>query len=197
MSKLHYHRAMSAIVTHSLLHLYSQISNQKQFMPRQKRNELLVKFFKQRVDLKGYSIAKKDIKALIHTGRHAKADLESQLWKLNSLNLEAVKQFSEADELYILLNDLYHHCGYASQLVGNDVQNGVIYMSQEEIEQGFDSNNRQLRTLRMRIKTDDCPQKLIDCAAKISAVLSVSFEHEKDGVLHYNIDRVGAAYANQ
>lgn len=196
MSKLQYHRAMTTIVTHSLLHLYTKIGQKKGYMPIKQRNELLVKFLKPRLKLKGYAIAKKDIKALIQKGREANANLERQLWKLNDINNKYASKFTEADELYILLNDLYQRYGYVSQIASDDCDSGIIYMEKEQIEQGFDENNQQTKTLKMFIKTDEKPDTLIKRAQSITRSLVLAFDHERNGIQHYNIDRAEPKYEN-
>lgn len=153
MSQLKYHQKLTLLVDNSLLHLYMFLSNKKGHTSVCKRNELLVKWLKPKVKDPSYKIIKRDIKALIASGRNKKGNIEDRLWELNKINNEHKAKFTHADKLYILFTHLYEHHNYESKLTNSvdKFEEGVIYMSPSEIETGFNDDSVQIRPLEIFI----------------------------------------------
>lgn len=183
-----YHRELSNIVTHALLHLHCHIAAQQRFVPVHQRNALLIKWLKPKTISKDYASVKKDIKALIMIGRKSGSNVEQKLWELNDIHLETRASLTDADLLYSLLNALFEYHGYNSQLLapGEDLESNVICMYQSEIEDGFDENNFQIRPLAAFMKTDN-PEKLVSQVGQISRTHTVELSSYDQGVAHYTI----------
>ncbi|MCW8336384.1 DUF2913 family protein, partial [Vibrio paucivorans] len=188
--KLKYHQAFSEIVLNALLHLFMHKASSERFIPTKRSNEILVKFLKARVNRSGYAVCKKDIKVMIGVARKG-GDLTARLFELNQMNLDYRAKFSQADELYILFNALCEQHGYESQLAQEgELVAETIYMTQEDIEAGFDEENRQIKPLPFWVKTDD-PQRVVECV-KLTSPYVATLEHtdEKEAV-HFSLYREG------
>lgn len=174
--KLKHYQALDNIITHSLLALYGEVSKQGGFWTVKKRNEFLVKFIKPKVKQAHFSTCKSDLKAMLCIGRKASGNLEKKLWDLNQLNLDYRDQFSQADELYILLTHMYEQHQFPSMLDSdNSMVEETLYMSEKEIEQGFDEANHQIKPLAMTVKTHRL-QALVD-AVKAQGTYRVEVDH--------------------
>lgn len=153
-AKYNYYRSVSAITTHALLHLYSEMSKKKQFYPTLKRNAILSKWLKARIALPGYKVCKSEIKTAIKIGK-GKGSVEVALLKMNETNEIYRKGFTEADELYILLLTLYEQHGIASMTTSKELdaaEDGVIYMTEQEKLVGFNSDLKQVKPLKVWMK---------------------------------------------
>jgi len=144
------------LVVHSLFVLYFEVQKVKGYVPIKKRNEILVKHLKTLVKKREFATHKKEIKTMISIGRNAKGNLEKRLHELNQMNLSYRAKFTQADELYILLDSLYRTHEFASQIWDGKAQReqDVIYMTQKEIEEGFDDKQKQKRPLRLCLSSD-------------------------------------------
>ncbi|MFA0079360.1 DUF2913 family protein [Vibrio artabrorum] len=156
MSKnLKHYQAISCLVTHALLALYFQIQNRQGYTPIKRRNDILVKFIKTQQKKAMYASLKKEMKTMLAIGRNPKGNLEARLHDINQLNLECKMKLTHADELYILFNHLFEAIGFSSQLADSKtlIEENILYMSQLDIEEGFDDQNNQIKPLPMTVKT--------------------------------------------
>ncbi|MFM2588227.1 DUF2913 family protein [Vibrio sp. TBV020] len=144
------------LVVHSLFVLYFEIQKAKGYVPIKKRNEILVKHLKTLTKKREFVTHKKEIKTMLSIGRNAKGNLEKRLHELNQMNLSYRAKFTQADELYILLDGLYRTHDFASQIWDENIQReqDVIYMTQKEIEEGFDDKQTQKRPLRLCLSSE-------------------------------------------
>ncbi|MFV8387487.1 hypothetical protein ACNO5E_25645 [Vibrio parahaemolyticus] len=71
------------------------------------------------------------------------------------VNLDYRSQLTEADELYILLTDLFEQHQFPSLIENsdNEREDEVIYMKEKCVEKGFDDENNQIKPLAMTVKT--------------------------------------------
>ena len=162
MSKLKYHQAFTELTTLALLHLYSYIDRESQFVPMKKRNERLNKFLKNQIALPCNAIIKKDIKVIIAQGRKGKS-LEQKLGELHKVNCEYGEKFTDADHLFILLTYLYEAHGFESTLDDPSIERkaGVIYSNEETISRCFNDENVLTEPLPNFIIMDE-PARLVD-----------------------------------
>lgn len=197
-SKYHYYRSISTIVTHALLHLYSEMSKKKQFYPIPKRNEILTKWLKPRMALAAFKGCKKEIKAAIQIGK-GKGSIEFALLRLNETNEQYRNNFKEADELYILLLTLYEQHGIASMTTSKELDaedDSVIYMTEQEKAEGFDGSFTQIKPLKAWIKGVDF-SLLSNLVESISTAHNLVLIERLDDVAVFYIDRKERGYANQ
>lgn len=188
-SKLNYYRAINTITTHSLLHLLFIIKGQKRFVPVKHRNEILVKRLKPRLSLKGYAPIKKELKDLIHIGRKSGADLESKLWELADLSKEMLATFTDADLLYILFTNLAEKYDYGSCLLSDnepEFEENTIYMSEKDIEFGFDDNNKQVCPVQLWVKSSE-PEQILEYLRECSEHHHAHVISSTDGILQLSL----------
>ena len=142
MSKLKYHQQLSEFVSSALLLIYSRLNVTGRFLPKEKRNELLIQYFKKQIKLPRNAMIKKDIKSLLLIARK-NGETETQLWSLHAMNHQFADKFTDADHLFALLTYLYEEHGFESTLDDPDIkrEKGVIYSSEKAIEHCFNSDN--------------------------------------------------------
>ncbi|PMM00633.1 hypothetical protein BCT63_19775 [Vibrio kanaloae] len=153
---LKHYQALDELVTNALLALYCTMSQQGGFWTTKKRNELLVKFIKPKLKKPQFLTCKNEIKTMLSIGRSATGSLEQKLWDINRLNLEYQAKFSQADELYIMLSGLFEQHQFPSMLENSekDLERDTLYMKEKGIENGFDEDNNQIKSLAMTMKTE-------------------------------------------
>ncbi|MEZ9997942.1 DUF2913 family protein [Vibrio lentus] len=154
-----YYKALNTLVSNALLHLFMQTQATKGFVPKAKRNAILVKYIKARQHLPEFKAIKKDMKTMLNLGRKG-GDLQQGLDEINTMAQEHYKRLSHADDLYVALNHAYEQAGFESRLehVDEHKEEDILYMAAKEIEEGFDDKNIQLRPLKLFIKTDKLSQ---------------------------------------
>ncbi|WP_299141111.1 DUF2913 family protein [uncultured Vibrio sp.] len=193
MSKnLKYYQTLDALVSHALLALYCTISQQGGFWTTKKRNALLVKIIKPKVKQPQFSTCKAEIKMMLSIGRSPNGNLERQLWDMNQLNLEYKAKFSQADELYIMLNGLFEQHQFPSMLENSekDMEGDTLYMKEKDIENGFDEDNNQIKPLAMTVKTERL-KALIE-AVQANGLYRVEVDHvDEHEVIHLLLHRKG------
>lgn len=152
---LKHYQAIDELVTNALLALYFTMIKQGGFWTVKRRNEILVKFIKPKVKLRQFSTCKNEVKTMLNMGRSAAGNLEQKLWDINRINLEYKAKLSQADELYIMLADLFEKHQFPSMLEDpeKEIEQDTLYMQEEGVEQGFDKDNNQIKPLAMTIKT--------------------------------------------
>ncbi|KHF13853.1 hypothetical protein PO80_15845 [Vibrio parahaemolyticus] len=156
-----YYYNLHHLVTHSLLHLLCKVSATERHVPVTTRNEILIKYLKPKLANKSLSNIKKDIKLMLSLARRKGGNLEKKLHELNS---QANKtKLVGAEKLYNLLVHLYDEEGIESRVFeeGMVAQAGILYMLDEQIEYGFDDNDKQIAPLSMLIQSERAPE-LID-----------------------------------
>ncbi|MCR9571764.1 DUF2913 family protein [Vibrio sp. Vb2110] len=156
-----YYYNLHHLVTHSLLHLLCKVSATERHVPVTTRNEILIKYLKPKLANKSLSNIKKDIKLMLSLARRKGGNLEKKLHELNS---QANKtKLVGAEKLYNLLVHLYDEEGIESRVFeeGMEAQSGILYMLDEQIEYGFDDNDKQIAPLSMLIQLERAPE-LID-----------------------------------
>ncbi|MDG3409869.1 DUF2913 family protein [Vibrio parahaemolyticus] len=156
-----YYYNLHHLVTHSLLHLLCKVSATERHVPVATRNEILIKYLKPKLANKSLSNIKKDIKLMLSLARRKGGNLEKKLHELNS---QANKtKLVGAEKLYNLLVHLYDEEGIESRVFeeGMEAQSGILYMLDEQIEYGFDDNDKQIAPLSMLIQLERAPE-LID-----------------------------------
>lgn len=181
---LQHYYMLEKLVTNSLTSLYLEISTKKGYWTVKKRNDYLIKFLKSRSKMPKFTVCKKDIKAMLVVGRNAKGNLEKKLWDVNQINLDYKANLTQADELYILLTDLFEQYQFPSLLEQNSNQRetDVIYMKEKRLEQGFDENNKQIKPLTMTVKTARLKELIDAVQAKGTYRVEVESEDEQGTV---------------
>ncbi|MCF7498012.1 DUF2913 family protein [Vibrio sp. L5-1] len=185
---LKHYQAFDEIVTNALLALYLTISQQGGYWTAKRRNEFLVKFIKPKIKHPQFSICKNELKTMLSIGRSATGNLEEKLWNANQMNLEYQAKFSQADELYIMLTELFEQHQFPSMLenLEKEMERDTLYMKEKSIEQGFDEDNNQIKPLPMKVKTHRL-EALIE-ALQAKGFYRVEVDHE-DEVIHLLLHR--------
>ncbi len=109
-----YYYNLHGIVTHALLHLLFKVSMSERFVPTAKRNEILVKYLKPKLNDKSLSNIRKDIKLMLNVARKKAGNLEMRLYQLNEQANRT--QMAGVEKLYALLMYLHDEKGLESQL---------------------------------------------------------------------------------
>ncbi|MCG9657938.1 DUF2913 family protein [Vibrio mediterranei] len=157
-----YYHNLHDTITHALLYLLMQVSENKRYVPTSKRNELLVKYLKPKVTNKELTNIKKDLKLMIQTARKRGGNLEKKLYELNEKANQT--KVDGLEKLYKLLVHLHEEEGLESKLFeeGITAKPGVLYMLQEHLEHGFnDKTGQQHSPVTMLIQLERAPE-LID-----------------------------------
>lgn len=188
--KLKYFQAFNELVTNALLALCCSIKNDGGYWTVKKRNEYLVKFIKPKVKQTQFANCKKEIKTMLSIGRHAGGNLEQRLWEMNDVNLSYQARFSQADELYIMLTDIFEQHQFPSMLENTNeaMEVDTLYMTQEEIEKGFDAENIQIKPLAMTVKTHRLKALIDSVQSKGTYRVEVDFVDEHE-VIHLLLHR--------
>lgn len=153
-----YYHNLHNVITHALLHLLCKVSTSQRFVPTPLRNEILIKYLKPKLADKSLSNIKKDIKLMLNIARKRGGNLEIRLHKLNSQANRT--KLVGAEKLYSLLIHLYDAEGIESRLYeeGNKAEPGILYMLEEQIEHGFDQEDKQVTPLSMLIQLERAPE---------------------------------------
>lgn len=158
-----YYYCLKNTVTNALLYLLMTVAANPRHVPIAKRNELLIRYLKPKLNDKSLKSVKKDIKLMISTARAKSGNLERKLYELNERANQTLATDSGTEKLYHLLNYLHEHHGIDSQLFqpGQAPQTNTLYMLEEHIEHGFSDTEQQIAPLSMLIESERAPQ-LID-----------------------------------
>lgn len=153
-----YYHNLHKIITNALLHLLLTVSVADRFVPTTRRNEILIKFLKPKLNDKSLSNVKKDIKLMLNTARKKGANLEVKLYELNDKANHT--KLAGAEKLYSLLVYLHEKEGIESRLFdsGMEAEPGILYMIEDHIEHGFDHSNTQIAPLSMLIQLETAPE---------------------------------------
>ena len=153
-----YYHNLHNLVTHALLHLLGKVSATSRHVPISTRNEILIRYLKPKVNNKGLSNIKKDIKLMLNMARKRGGKLEMKLYDLNSQANRT--KLVGAEKLYNLLVHLYDVEGIESRLFeeGREADAGILYMIEEQVEHGFDHEHKQVTPLSMLIQLERAPE---------------------------------------
>ena len=187
---LKHYQALDELVTNSLLALYCTMSQQGGFWTTKRRNELLVKFIKPKVKRPQFSTCKNELKTMLSIGRSGTGNLEEKLWDINRLNLEYQAKFSQADDLYIMLTELFEQHQFPSMLedIEKEIERDTLYMKEKSVEQGFDEHNNQIKPLAITVKTNRL--KVLIKALQAKGIYRVEIVSEdKDEAIHLLLHR--------
>jgi hypothetical protein len=152
-----YYKNLHSLVSNALLHLLFQVLTFSRYVPVTRRNEILLKYLKPKLNDKALSNIKKDIKLMIKTARSKGSNLEMKLYEIN----EKAKQtkIAGAEKLYSLLVYLYDEERIESRLFeeGQAAEPGILYLLEEHIEHCFDYDDSQVAPLSMLIQLERAP----------------------------------------
>lgn len=98
---------------------------------------------------------------MLKVARKQGGNLEMRLYDLNSKSNRT--KLVGAEKIYSLLVHLYDVEGIESRLFeeGSEAEANILYMIEEQIEHGFDQQNKQIAPLSMLIQLERAPE-LID-----------------------------------
>lgn len=155
-----YYYNLHDTVTHALLHLLFKVSMSERFVPTAKRNEVLVKYLKPKLNDKSLSNIRKDIKLMLNVARKKTGNLEMRLYQLNEQANRT--QMAGVEKLYSLLMYLHEEEGLESQLYeeGVKAEPDVLYLLEGHIEHGFDQNNKQTAPVSILTESERAPDLL-------------------------------------
>ncbi|HAS6227693.1 TPA: DUF2913 family protein [Vibrio vulnificus] len=180
MSSYKYERLLSITIDNALLHLWISVASAGQHVPRETRNQILVKLFKPKVKQAKYKLIKKELKSIVLAGRDHSGLLEKRLCELRELSLGYREKLNDMHKLHYLLEHLREDYGIKADLSEGvvDYQPNTLYVSQEKLEQCFSEDKRQLKPILAMLSG-------IDMARLTSLVQSFGFhEVEEAGISH-------------
>ncbi|MCG6357195.1 DUF2913 family protein [Vibrio fluvialis] len=149
-----YYSQLAALVCHALLHLFMEVSATPRFVPVSKRNDILVRYLKHKLNARHGHQFKKDIKAMIQLGRRANGNLEAKLlWLHDSMTMAKTTDMAKLHALLVYLNE---YVGVESEvfLEGQEASPDLLYMLEEQIQHGFNDHKQQVAPLSMLIQSD-------------------------------------------
>ncbi|WP_299011766.1 DUF2913 family protein [uncultured Shewanella sp.] len=126
------------VVENALLHLYFTMSELSQFIPRIKRNQILVKFLKPKLKGSHYKSIKSEIKALLILAKN-KRDLEAKLLEIRGFYGSEASS-SDVKKLFVLLENILDEYTVDSKFIeiSEPREQGVLYLLQSQVVDGFD-----------------------------------------------------------
>lgn len=156
-TRFDYYYNLHHTITHALLHLLFKVSMSERYVPSSKRNEMLVKYLKPKLNDKSLANIKKDIKLMLNIARTKTGNLEAKLYQLNDQ-----AQINSVEKLYSLLLYLHEKEGLESKLFeeGTIAEPGFLYLIEGHIKHGFDDNNKQIAPISMLIESQRAPELL-------------------------------------
>ena len=152
-----YYQLLSELIEHSLLHLYFKISATTRFTPIQRRNDILVKFIKDKSSEGRYKSLKTELKRMILLGRNKSGDLERRLVDLNQMAMKLCHDVNHLQRLFDLLNHLESEHNYSSQLCNKNETPivDVIYLLQDHIEYCFNTEGDQIAPVSILFESEN------------------------------------------
>ena len=146
------------VIDNALLHLYLTVAETSRFTPKARRNEILVRYLKPMIKNKQYKEAKKDLQGLVAMGRLLSCDLESKLIEFRDLSLRFDKNAIDAKRLFDLLTIVERELDFPT-LFQEGISNAkrvpnIIYMVQEDVENGFIESGEQVAPLSLFLESD-------------------------------------------
>ena len=129
---------------------------------------------------KRYQASKKEIRSLLALGRTDSCDLEAKLIELRNLSLRYDKNATDAQHLFNLLTIIESGLGFKSRFFSNpsDTQRvpNIIYMLQEQVENGFIESGEQVAPVSLFLESDDIT-KLVDLINDTGLFLAKMEQH--------------------
>ena len=152
-----YYQLLSELIEHSLLHLYFKISATTRFTPVQRRNDILVKFIKDKSSEARYKSLKTELKRMILLGRNKSGDLERRLVDLNQMAMKLSHDVNHLQRLFDLLHHLENEHNYRSQLCKKNETPivDVIYLLQDHIEYCFNTEGDQIAPVSILFESEN------------------------------------------
>ncbi|WP_394167990.1 DUF2913 family protein [Photobacterium piscicola] len=152
-----YYQLLSELIEHSLLHLYFKISATTRFTPVQRRNDILVKFIKDKGCEARYKPLKTEIKRMVLLGRNKSGDLERRLVDLNQMAMKLSHDVNHLQRLFDLLHHLENEHNYRSQLCKKNETPivDVIYLLQDHIEYCFNTEGDQIAPVSILFESEN------------------------------------------
>ncbi|MBY8195261.1 DUF2913 family protein, partial [Vibrio fluvialis] len=144
-----YYSQLAALVCHALIHLFMEVSATPRFVPVSKRNDILVRYLKHKLNARHGPQFKKDIKAMIQLGRSPNGNLEAKLLGLHdSMTMANTTDMAKLHALLLYLNE---RLGVESEvfLEGQEPSPDILYMLEEQIQHGFNDHKQQVAPLSM------------------------------------------------
>ena len=152
-----YYQLLSELIEHSLLHLYFKISATTRFTPIQRRNDILVRFIKDKSSEARYKSLKTELKRMILLGRNKSGDLERRLVDLNQMAMKLFHDVNHLQHLFDLLHHLESEHNYRSQLCNeNEIATvDVVYLLQDHIENCFNDEGNQIAPVSILFESEN------------------------------------------
>ena len=153
MSSYKYERLLSTTIDNALLHLWISVANSRNHVSRDARNQILVRWFKPKINKIKYKTIKKEIKSIIQAGKYGTALLEERLCELRELSQSYRDRLNDMHKLHYLLEYLREDHGITA-----DLNEGVsefllstLYVSQAHLEQCFSDEQQQIKPLMVSL----------------------------------------------
>lgn len=161
MKNLRNFRETCSLCELGLLHLYGQISSSGGYFSTQKRNSILRKWLKNQVKKAQYAGIKKIIKELLVISNQP-VSVEFKLWDLNALNQSYKEKFTDQDLLFVFFSDLYNIHKMSSRVYDQleSIEDGIIYVSRNDLEGAFDDKKAQCKALRISVSQETLTELL-------------------------------------
>ncbi|WCE28805.1 DUF2913 family protein [Vibrio sp. SCSIO 43137] len=153
MSNYKYERLLSTTVDNALLHLWISVASSTKQVPRETRNQILVKWFKPKVKQPKYKLIKKELKSMLLVGREKGGLLEERLCELRKLSQHYRKKLTDMHKLHYLLEHLREEHGINADLTEGVVEHqfNTLYVSQEKLESCFSDEKRQIKPVQANL----------------------------------------------
>ncbi|EDK30961.1 hypothetical protein VSWAT3_12852 [Vibrionales bacterium SWAT-3] len=153
MSSYKYERLLSTTIDNALLHLWISVANSRNHVSRDVRNQILVRWFKPKINKIQYKTIKKEIKSIIQAGKYGTALLEERLCELRELSQSYRDSLNDMHKLHYLLEYLRE-----DHEITADLNEGVseylpstLYVSQAHLEQCFSDEQQQIKPLSVTL----------------------------------------------
>lgn len=153
MSSYKYERLLSTTIDNALLHLWISVANSRNHVSRDVRNQILVRWFKPKINKIKYKTIKKEIKSIIQAGKYGTALLEERLCELRELSQSYRDRLNDMHKLHYLLEYLRE-----DHEITADLNEGVseylpstLYVSQAHLEQCFSDEQQQIKPLSVTL----------------------------------------------
>ena len=153
MSSYKYERLLSTTIDNALLHLWISVANSRNHVSRDVRNQILVRWFKPKINKIKYKTIKKEIKSIIQAGKYGTALLEERLCELRELSQSYRDRLNDMHKLHYLLEYLKEDHGIRADLNEgvSEYLPSTLYVSQADLEQCFSDEQQQIRPLTVSL----------------------------------------------
>ncbi len=153
MSSYKYERLLSTTIDNALLHLWISVANSRNHVSRDVRNQILVRWFKPKINKIKYKTIKKEIKSIIQAGKYGTALLEERLCELRELSQSYRDRLNDMHKLHYLLEYLREDHGITADLNEgvSEYLPSTLYVSQAHLEQCFSDEQQQIKPLSVSL----------------------------------------------